>query len=150
MKCIRNWFSDENEAAKLQDYFKKAKNFIKVNKIVSNAGMSANLLDKTKALKEAAQALIDKGNKDIVNITQVGNKTTIDFPVDLSITDIPPGLIPADLQERMKNNALTDADKAALPDIMAKLSQNSVCQRQGRCNLGCIPRIETHSQQESL
>jgi choline dehydrogenase-like flavoprotein len=139
LDVYRNWFSDENEAAKLQDYFKKAKKFIKVNKIVSNAGMSGNLLDKTKALKEAAQALIDKGNKDIVNTTLVGNKTTIDFPVDLSITDIPPGLIPSDLQDRIKNNALTDADKAVLPDIMAKLSQNSVCQRQGRCNLGCIP-----------
>jgi Choline dehydrogenase and related flavoproteins len=139
MDVYKTWFSDESEALKLQDYFKKAKNFIKINKIVSNAGMSANLLEKTKALKEAAQALIDKGNTDIVNVTKVGNKASIDFPVDLSITDIPPGLIPADLQDRMKNNALTDADKAALPDIMAKLSQSSVCQRQGRCNLGCIP-----------
>ena len=67
LEVYRDWFSDESEALKLQDYFKKAKNFIKVNKIVSNAGMGSNLLDKTKALKEAAQALIDKGNKDIVN-----------------------------------------------------------------------------------
>jgi choline dehydrogenase-like flavoprotein len=139
LEVYKSWFSDENEALKLQDYFKKAKNFIRVNKIYSTAGMGSNLLDKTKALKEAAQALIDNGNKDIINTTQVGGKTTIDFPVDLSITDIPSGLIPADLQERMKNNALTDADKATLPDIFAKLSQSNVCQRQGRCNLGCIP-----------
>jgi hypothetical protein len=51
-----------------------------------------------------------------------------DFDIDLSITDVPAGLsieIPP-TQEKIN-------------EINTLLGQNSVCERQGRCNLGCVP-----------
>jgi choline dehydrogenase-like flavoprotein len=115
----------QSDGKKLEDYFDKAKAFIGVNKITTNAGLSGNKLEKTKVFQEAGQALIDEGYQNIVNTKPDGNKTVGDFDADLSITNVPGGLF--------------GAQPAPPQEVERVLNQNNDCQRQGRCILGCIP-----------
>jgi choline dehydrogenase-like flavoprotein len=111
---------------KLEDYFDTVKHFLVVNKIPTNAGLSKNLLEKTRAFQEAGQALIDHGNVDIVNVTNDGGKTIGNFDLDLTITNVPAGLFEGQ-----------NPPEEEIRRLLGK--QESVCQRQGRCVLGCIP-----------
>lgn len=120
----RDW-PTQSDGKKLEDYFDIAKAFIGVNKITTNAGLSGNKLEKTKAFQEAGQALIDEGYQNIVNTKIEGGKTVGDFDADLSITNVPGGLF--------------DAQQPPPQEIERLLKQNNDCQRQGRCILGCIP-----------
>jgi cholesterol oxidase len=120
----RDW-PTQSDGKKLEDYFDIAKAFIGVNKITTNAGLSGNKLEKTKAFQEAGQALIDEGYQNIVNTKIEGGKTIGDFDADLSITNVPGGLF--------------DAQQPPPQEIERLLKQNNDCQRQGRCILGCIP-----------
>lgn len=126
-KSIYKDWPTQSAVKKLEDYFDIARQFIGVNKIPTTAGLSTNLLEKSKALKEAGQALIDGGNTDIINTKVEGGKTVLDFAVDLSITDVPAGLF----------NGPNPPSNDELMRLLSK--QNNVCQRQGRCNIGCIP-----------
>ncbi len=120
----RDW-PTQSDGKKLEDYFDIAKAFIGVNKITTNAGLSGNKLEKTKVFQEAGQALIDEGYQNIVNTKIEGGKTVGDFDIDLSITNVPGGLF--------------DAQQPPPQEVERLLKQNNDCQRQGRCNLGCIP-----------
>ena len=110
----------------IETYFDAVRQFLVVNKIPTTAGLSNNLLDKTKAFQDAGQALIDEGNTDIINIKNEGGKILGDFDVDLSITNVPANLYDGQ-----------DPSKEELERLLKK--QENVCQRQGRCVLGCIP-----------
>jgi choline dehydrogenase-like flavoprotein len=111
---------------KLEDYFDMVNNFLVVNKISTNAGLSKNLLEKTKAFREAGQALIDSGDADIINVTNEGDKVIGNFDLNLTITNVPAGLFKGQNPSEEEIRRLLD-------------KQESVCQRQGRCVLGCIP-----------
>jgi len=119
----RDW-PTQHDGKKLEDYFGKAKAFIGVNRITTTAGLSPNKLEKTKMFQEAGEALLDEGDNTIVNVKKdTAGKPIPDFDIDLSITDI-------------------QFDKQVPPseeEIKRLLNQNNVCERQGRCNLGCIP-----------
>jgi GMC oxidoreductase len=87
--------------------------------------------------QEAGQALLNEGDDTIVSIKRDSNGTPItdqngkhisDFDIDLSITDVPAGLS-VEIPPQQEN----------INEINELLSQNNVCERQGRCNLGCIP-----------
>ena len=120
-----NW-PTQMAGKKLEDYFDLVKNFLVVNKIPTNAGLSRNLLEKTKAFQDAGQALIDGGNTDIVNVKNEGGKVVGDFDLNLSITNVPAGLF--------------DGSDPSSDEIKRLLkNQENVCQRQGRCVLGCVP-----------
>ncbi len=111
---------------KIEEYFELVKQFLVVNKIPTTASLSTNLLDKTKAFQEAGQALIDEGNADIVNTKIENGKVVGDFDLDLSITNVPANLFDS-----------LPPDEGELKRLLDK--QECVCQRQGRCVLGCIP-----------
>jgi len=106
------------------DYFDIARNFIGVNKITTNAGVTKNKLDKTKAFDEAGTDL----NKEDPNFV-VEN-------IDLSITDIPEGIFGFD-----KTSSPVKVSRPLISEInkYTSITQTNDCQRQGRCNLGCIP-----------
>ena len=106
------------------DYFDIARNFIGVNKITTNAGITKNKLDKTKAFDEAGNDL----NKEDPNFT-VEN-------IDLSITDVPEGIFGFD-----KSSSPIKVSRPLISEInkYTSITQTNDCQRQGRCNLGCIP-----------
>lgn len=111
----------------IEDYFDTVRQFLGVNRITTTSGLGTNLLEKTLAFQEAGQALIDKGNADIVNIKDVDGKTVGDFDLDLSITDIPAGLF-------------SGPSPPSVEELRRLLeTQENICQRQGRCVLGCIP-----------
>jgi choline dehydrogenase-like flavoprotein len=65
--------------AKTIDYFDIARKFIDVNKIITNASLTRNKLQKTKVFQEAGQALIDEGNTSIINVVDDAGKKTGDF-----------------------------------------------------------------------
>ncbi len=100
-------------------------------------GLSKNLLEKTKAFQDAGQALIDGGNTDIVNVKNEGGKLVGDFDLNLTITNVPAGLFEG-------------SDPS--PDEIKRLlkSQENVCQRQGRCVLGCIPNARHTFSHQSI
>lgn len=116
----------QSEGKKLEEYFDSVNQFLVVNRITANAGLSNNMLEKTKAFQDAGQALIDGGNTDIINVKNEEGRLTGDFDLNLSITNVPAGLLdgptpPEDELERLLKR------------------QENVCQRQGRCVLGCVP-----------
>jgi choline dehydrogenase-like flavoprotein len=125
------------DGKKIEEYFEQARTFIGVNKITTTAGLSTNKLEKTKTFQEAGQALLNEGDDTIVNIkkdstgkpiTDQNGKPISDFDIDLSITDVPAGL-----------SIEVPPSQEKIQEINTLLSQNNVCERQGRCNLGCIP-----------
>jgi len=121
----KNW-PTQFEGKKLEDYFDRVLQFLVVNRITTNAALGKNLLEKTKAFQDAGQALIDGGNTDIVNVKNEDGKVVGDFDLDLTTTNIPAGLF--------------DDSNPSLDELKRLLkSQENVCQRQGRCVLGCIP-----------
>lgn len=110
----------------IEMYFDAVRQFLVVNKIPNTAGLSNNLLNKTEAFRDAGQALIDEGNTDIINIKNEGGKILGDFDLDLSITNVPANLYDGQVPYWEE-----------LERLLKK--QENICQRQGRCVLGCIP-----------
>jgi choline dehydrogenase-like flavoprotein len=111
--------------AKNIDYFDIARNFIGVNKITTNSSLTKNKLEKTKVFQEAGHALLKEGNTSITNS---------DFDADLSITDVPTSTFGFD-----KNNMKNSHPWISEINKYSSITQTNECQRQGRCNLGCIP-----------
>lgn len=104
---------------------------------------SAIQLDKNKILNEPRKDA--QGNP----ITDSNGNPILDFDAKLSITDIPQSLFKKDgLLEPAPNGPLSpqkignisQQDVQKIQDILVKYSkETNVCQRQGRCVLGCIP-----------
>ena len=109
---------DEPSSAEYEtlDYFDIAKNFVGVNKITTTAALGTFKLGKTKVFQDAA-AQVDLSSGDLMNRGHLD--------ADLSITDVSEGTFGA--------HAPTKAESMRLS------RQTNVCQREGRCGLGCIP-----------
>ena len=139
----------------LSTYFEMAKGFIGVNKIPTNTANGAVKLPKTKAFHDAAEKI----RLETPGI--VKNPTTFDpadpnqgpfiediYAVDLSITDIPyrkdektlfkKGSDPySTVLNSIQTNTQTQQDIAVF--LKKYFAETNVCERQGRCALGCIP-----------
>jgi len=87
-----------------------------------------------KVFQEAGQALLDAGNTSIINVIDIAGKKIGDFDADLSITDVPAGTFGFD-----KNNMKNSHPWISEINKYSSITQTNECQRQGRCNLGCIP-----------
>jgi choline dehydrogenase-like flavoprotein len=130
------------------DYFDIAANFIGVNKISTTAGLGKFRLPRSRSFQDAAQKIktikdniLNESKKDIdgnIIRDQNGNELT-DFDVNLSITDVPDGLMA--LQKSTDPTHTSPAIKhPTVPEVNQYFQkQTNVCQRQGRCGLGCIP-----------
>jgi len=109
----KNWPTETQNG--LDNYFPVAEKFIATNQITTNAGLANQILERSKLFQQAAKSAQTKNN----------HITNSDFALNLSITDV---------SDKVFSN-LT-------PDVIAKYQnpmQTNVCQRQARCNLGCIP-----------
>jgi choline dehydrogenase-like flavoprotein len=139
----------------LSTYFEMAKGFIGVNKIPTNTANGAVKLPKTKAFHDAAEKI----RLETPGI--VKNPTTFDpadpnqgpfiediYAVDLSITDIPyrkdektlfkKGSDPySTVLNSIQTNTQVQQDIAVF--LKKYFAETNVCERQGRCALGCIP-----------
>ena len=126
---------------KLFDYFDIAQNFIGVNTITTNAGLGTSKLPRTDVFQVAAQEIhnehgniINEERKDSKGnvILDENGKPLLDFDAPLSITDVPAGLF------EIKDGNVVRPIKSEVNKYNGSPETN-VCQRQGRCGLGCIP-----------
>jgi hypothetical protein len=139
----------------LSTYFEMAKGFIGVNKIPTTTANGAIKLPKTKAFHDAAEKI----RLETPGI--VKNQTTFDsadpnegpfvediYAVDLSISDIPyrkdektifkKGSDPySTVLSSIQTNTQMQQDLAVF--LKKYFAETNVCERQGRCALGCIP-----------
>jgi choline dehydrogenase-like flavoprotein len=139
----------------LSTYFEMAKGFIGVNKIPTTTANGAVKLPKTKCFQDAAEE-IRKQTPGIVKneITFTpGNPNQGPFvediyAVDLSISDIPyrkdektifkkGGDMYTPLLNAIQTNAQVQEDVAIF--LKKYFAETNVCERQGRCAIGCIP-----------
>jgi choline dehydrogenase-like flavoprotein len=129
-----NWPTEVDGKPSLGQYFGVAEKFIGVNSITTTAGLGKFKLRRGQAFQEAAYKMdansianTVKTNPDGSPILDQNGKPIFDFDARLSITDISTDVFnPASGRPNQQ-------------DIEKFSKQNNVCQRQGRCVLGCIP-----------
>lgn len=119
---------DELSSAEYEtlDYFDIAENFIGVNKITTTAALGRFKLGKTRVFQDAAEK-VDLSSGDLMNGGHLD--------AELSITDVSGGTFGP--------HAPTKAESMRLSE------QTNVCQREGRCGLGCIPEAR-HTMSQRL
>jgi choline dehydrogenase-like flavoprotein len=129
-----NWPTEADGKPSLGQYFEKAENFIGVNSITTTAGLGKFKLRRGQIFQEAAYKMdansianAVKTNPDGSPILDQNGKGIFDFDARLSITDISTDVF---------NPTIGRPNQQ---DIEKFSKQNNVCQRQGRCVLGCIP-----------
>jgi choline dehydrogenase-like flavoprotein len=126
-EAARGYFEDLSSSnEKTLDYFDVAENFLGVNKITTTAALGRFKLGKSRVFQQAATD-IDLSAGDLMNPG--------DLDANLSITDVSEGTFGA------RNP--TKAQRARLT------WQANVCERQGRCGLGCIPEAR-HTMSQRL
>jgi cholesterol oxidase len=111
-----NWPTEVDGKPSLEQYFDVAENFIGVNSIITTAGLGKFKLRRGQVFQDAATQI---GGNSIMNLDSLNAK--------LSITDISTDVFN------------TATGHPTQQDINKFSKQNNVCQRQGRCVLGCIP-----------
>ena len=135
--------------ASLTPFFEMAKAFIGVNKITTTAANGTFKLARTRAFQEAAER-VRLADPSIVwkNPSAASDHVEDIYAVNLSITDLPQE---KDVMTLFKqaggdfNTALTKIKTDAqfqnkLAEFMRKYAvETNICERQGRCALGCIP-----------
>jgi choline dehydrogenase-like flavoprotein len=109
----------------LKPYYDTAEKFIGVNTITTTAGLGKFKLRRTQVFQDAVKSINDKTH----NVIETNG--ALDLDARLSITDIPTSVFDT------SNNHPTPDDIQKYAITTNK--QNNVCQRQGRCGLGCIP-----------
>lgn len=112
----------------LDAYFSLAKQFIGVNKITTISGLTKQKLERSKVFQDAIIKLATDGD------TQIIQEEKNDYSLELSITDI-----------GTRESEVLFADNPN-PQDLEKIKKEyhnpyktNVCQRQARCNLGCLP-----------
>src|SRR5215204_2834823 len=100
----------------LDEFYSLAEKFIGVNPITTTAGLGTHTLAKPKVFQYAAKQI---GGRKILNLN--------DLDARLSITDIPTDVFdPA-------------AGRPNQEDVRKYSEERNICQRRGRCGLGCVP-----------
>lgn len=116
-----NWPTEHDGNPSLDEYFPVAEQFLGVNTISTDSALSnpAFKLPKSKVFQDAAKR-INKKSQQILNISNLD--------AQLSITDISSDVFN------------TNIDRPNQYDITKYSSflEKNICQRQGRCGLGCI------------
>jgi choline dehydrogenase-like flavoprotein len=113
-----NWPTENDGNPSLDEFYPLAEEFIGVSPITSTAGFGGPPLPKAKVFQEAAKQI---GNNKIINIDALDAK--------LSITDISTNVF--NPQDGRPNQGDIKKYTSAM--------ETNICERQGRCGLGCIP-----------
>jgi choline dehydrogenase-like flavoprotein len=165
---INSWNSELNLGINynnLSKYFDMASGFIGVNKIATTTALGTNKLPKTKAFQDAAKQILAETpgivkNKSTFDPTDPDQKNFVEdiFSANLSITDIPqrkdentlftspsppppPVPPPPSLYSTVLSSIQNDPKMQEKLAILRRkyFGEPNVCERQGRCALGCIP-----------
>jgi hypothetical protein len=116
---FENWPTEnDGNNPSLDEFYPLAEEFIGVSPITSTAGFGGPPLPKAKVFQDAAKQI---GNNKIINVDALDAK--------LSITDISTDIFNP------------TAGRPSQEDIKKYTSamETNICERQGRCGLGCIP-----------
>jgi cholesterol oxidase len=151
-----NWPTQSDGNPGLENYFDRAFRFIGVNPIPTNASVGRFKLPRAKVFQDAAKAISDS-KANIINIKKdengnpildENNKPLLDLDARLSITEIPetghifsnegPLEFYARVDKGKEVEELSDLEKRQIFETKYS-NETNVCQRQGRCGLGCIP-----------
>jgi len=151
-----NWPTQSDGSPGLENYFDRAFRFIGVNPIPTNASVGRFKLPRAKVFHDAAKAISDS-KANIINIKKdengnpildENNKPLLDLDARLSITEIPetghifsnegPLEFYARVDKGKEVEELTEQEKLETFGIKYS-NETNLCQRQGRCVLGCIP-----------
>ena len=158
---INSWDTQLNlgiNYSNFSKYFDMARGFIGVNKIATSTGIGTNKLLKTKAFQDAAEKMRQETpgiikNPDIKSAFDPADPDQNAFvediyAADLSITDIPYRKDERTLFKKgsppytsLLNSIQTNPQmQEKLAILLSKyFGEPNVCERQGRCALGCIP-----------
>jgi len=148
----------------LKSYFNAARAFIGVNSITTTAPLGTFKLPRTQVFQDAAKKLKERWGDIITNEQREKdpNKPNVveyDFDADLSIADIPQKkdidslfhtvgqrntpdgkIIPATYQTVLEDIQKDSGKQIQIAEFLRKYSvEANVCERQGRCVVGCIP-----------
>lgn len=136
----------------LKPFFEMAETFIGVNKITTTAANGTFKLARTKAFQEAAERVRLADPSIVLNSpTNASDNVEDIYAVNLSITDLPPQKDiktifkeasgdPGDFNTALTNIKTNTQLQNKLAEFMRKYAvETNVCERQGRCALGCIP-----------
>ena len=118
-----HWPTERDAGTTLGDYFQWAEKFIGTNKIDTIAGLTAQKLERSKIFQDATRKALAEHARIVNPVDRITG--ALDLALPLSITDVPAKLFDG-----------PSADQIA--HFRDPIEQN-VCQRQGRCNLGCLP-----------
>jgi choline dehydrogenase-like flavoprotein len=112
-----NWPTEHDGIGpSLGEFYHLAERFIGVNPITSTAGLGSQTLAKAEVFQDAAKQI---GASKILNLN--------DLDAKLSITDIPTDVFDP------------KAGRPNQEDIRKYSEEENICQRRGRCGLGCVP-----------
>jgi choline dehydrogenase-like flavoprotein len=127
------------------DYFKIAENFIGVSNITTTSSLGRFELDRAKVFQDTTQELSEEGVVDIMNDPRTDTNgqpilhnghPILDFDVKLSITEVP---FNSFALSKIPNTSNFQIDSPTISQANNLSKQTNICQRQGRCVLGCIP-----------
>ena len=113
-----NWPTENDGIPSLDEFYPLAEEFIGVNPITSTAGFGGSPLPKAKVFQDAANLI---GSSKILNLSNLDAK--------LAITDISTNVF------NPPNGRPNEEDIKKYTSAM----ETNICERQGRCGLGCIP-----------
>ena len=113
-----NWPTERDGSPSLDEFYPLAEEFIGVSPITSTSAFGGPPLPKTKVFQDAAKEI---GGSKILN--------PADLDAKLSITDISTNVF--DRSDRGPNQRDIEKFSSAM--------ETNICERQGRCGLGCIP-----------
>ena len=128
-----DWPTEKDGHAPLSEYFDMAESFLGVNFITTTEALGTYKLQRTKVFQNAANSTYNKYHNGIVNNKKDSGE--LDLDARLSITDVSKDLFVVDDSNNPQHIIHPTIDE------VQKYSQEeqNVCQRQGRCGLGCIP-----------
>ncbi len=135
----QDWPTQRDGGNKLEKYFEPARIFIGVNRITTVSGLGPNnaKLEKSRIFQEAANTIRNRPEARIINpVEDFPGDPNLGFAVDLSITDVPTKVF-TDLT--ISDRRVGDVTESEIAEVLKQQNQQNVCQRQGRCNLGCLP-----------
>jgi len=116
-----NWPTEHDGGPSLDEFYPLAETFIGVNAITTTTGFGGPQLSKVKVFQDAAKQI---GNSKIMNTDNLNAKLSIsDISTETFNNSNPP------------NNRPNDDDIYKYTRAM----ETNICERQGRCGLGCIP-----------
>jgi GMC oxidoreductase len=131
----KDWVTQNDGKTPLgSEYFEMANKFIGINSITTTAGVGKFKLSKAKVFQDAAKS--NTVNKNLVNRDSLDAKLSITDIPDTEVLLLKEGSIGLDKEiEGMTSEGL----KETLQESKNKYKkETNVCQRHGRCVLGCI------------